>query len=132
MARFIVRKTGARSRYCHLNVKTAIQKTRLPSVSDSTRKPFGELEVARIASEAGELNGAAANRIDVGDAVRHFAPGAIGGFAARMRKGIELESDTGRSTGGSFGTSDPAVPSRDVGDIAKICPDMLRAAADVD
>jgi hypothetical protein len=49
-----------------------------------------------------------------------------------MRKGIELESDTGRSTGGSFGTSDPAVPSRDVGDIAKICPDMLRAAADVD
>ena len=61
--------------------------------------PFGGFEIASVAIGAGELDGAAADRINIGDAVRHLAALAVAGVAARMREGVELETHAGRSAG---------------------------------
>jgi hypothetical protein len=49
-----------------------------------------------------------------------------------MSEGVELESNARRCWGGYFGARDAAVPSRDIGDIAEIRPDIFGRPTDED
>jgi len=99
---------------------------------NDAKAPLGRFEVAGVASGADELDGAATDGIDFGNAVGHLAPCAVRGVGARVGVGVELEADALRSTGGSQGAGDAAIPYGDVGHVAEIGPHILRGAADVD
>ena len=94
--------------------------------------PLSGLEVAGIASGAGELDNATANWIDVGYPVGHLAPGAIAGVGAGVSERVELKAYSEWSSGCDLGARNTTIPGSYIRHVAQVGPYVLRCPLDVD